>query len=47
MFQVNVWQHFQGEMRQKCRCIIGVKGMHVSAFDGFSQTSFLIEFGHS
>jgi len=40
MFQVNVWQHFQGKMRQKCFCIIGVKGMHVSAFDGFSQTSF-------
>jgi len=47
MVLVNVWQHFQGEMRQKCRCIIGVKGMHVSAFDGFSQKSFLIEFGHS
>ena len=27
-------------MRQKSRCIIGVKGMHVSAFDGFSQKSF-------
>jgi len=41
------WQHFEDKMRQKSRCIIGVKGMHVSAFDGFSQKSFLIEFGHS
>ena len=24
----------------KMRCIMGVKGMHASAFDGFSQTSF-------
>ena len=46
-YNKDVWQHFQDKMCQKCGCIIGVKGMHVSAFDGFSQTSFLIEFGHS
>jgi len=47
LFQVNFSATFEDKMRQKSRCIIGVKGMHVSAFDGFSQKSFLIEFGHS
>ena len=41
------WATFSRRNVPKSHCIIGVKGMHVSAFDGFSQKSFLIEFGHS
>jgi hypothetical protein len=34
------WATFSRRNVPKSHCIIGVKGMHVSAFDGFSQKSF-------